>query len=107
MKTTLEKLPKDADIYIARVYPKGVEPVEPNEFEFAVVVVVPHSNPTVATIKALCKGLTRAALASGRKALKHIGVTELAWRHNLHEQTKVACEAGLACEVCPKKDECN
>ncbi len=68
-----------ARIIVIRFYDPGVEPVEPNPFRFAVVAVIKRR---VATIKALCGGISPAHCKVGAKALKSIGVTRVEWRHD-------------------------
>ena len=66
-------------VLIVRLYAPGIEPVEPNPFKFAVVAVVQRR---VATIKALCQGVTPGYMRAGARALAKIGIRRLEWRHD-------------------------
>ena len=74
-------------ILIIRLYPPGIPPVEPNPFKFAVVAVVQWR---VATIKALCQGVTPVYMRAGARELAKIGVKKLQWRHDgVNHQIKI------------------
>lgn len=66
-------------ILIVRLYPPGVDPVEPNPFRFAVVAVIRWR---VATIKALCGGVTPKYYRVICRTLSDAGVRCMKWRHD-------------------------
>lgn len=70
----------DPKLLLVRVYEKGVDPIEPNPFKFAVIAII---NSGVCTFKAMANsGVKIADLRDTAAVLKDFGATEFCWRHD-------------------------